>query len=138
MFVCERGQLADLLFGPPIIIPLQGTFAGHGDPIHLADATEELEHGAVRQPGGEPAIIFLEQDPANIAAQSAAAVELAGLLGLGANILALVQPGLAATGFPSRSGAAVHRCAAIGRGSLGNRHCPRWWAEWGAVAVGTE
>ena len=41
-------------------------------------------------------------------------------------------------GFPGRSEPAGCRCAAVGRESRDNRHCPRWWAGCGAVAVRTE
>jgi len=80
--------------GPPLFIALQGTLGGDGDTEHLADAAEVLEQGAVRQAGSEAAKVLLEQDSGNVAAQGPAAVELAGLLGLGAGIFALGQPAL--------------------------------------------
>jgi len=87
-------HLAHLGLGPPLFIALEGALAGHGDAEHLADAAEVLEQGAIGQAGSEATKVLLEQDSGEVAAQSAATVELPVLLSLGAGVLALGKPAL--------------------------------------------
>jgi hypothetical protein len=82
-------DIPHLGFFPKQGIPLEGAFAGH--PIHLNDADKELQQRAVGQAGGKAAIILLEENAGDIAAQCATTVNLVVLLRLlaGAYMFAL-------------------------------------------------
>ena len=73
---------------------MEGALAGHDHPVHLADAAEELQEGAVGQAGGKAAVVLLNEEAGDIAAQGAPGMELVLLLGLGAVALLPGQPAL--------------------------------------------
>ena len=86
--------LVNLLLRPPDRIALQSTFGRHRYGCDRAEATEILQEQTVGQAHGKGAEVLIEQRAGDIATQSSAAMELTGLLGLGAEVLVLIAPGL--------------------------------------------
>jgi hypothetical protein len=85
-------DLPDVGLRPPSIIALERALAGHGDARQLTEAAEPLQQGTVGQAGGKPAIILGQQQTSDIGPQSSAAVALAVLLRLAADLFTLAQP----------------------------------------------
>ena len=69
-------ERAHLLVGQPGLVALQGAFAGHRYFVHLAQAAEPLQEGAVGQTDGQFAVTQLQEGADDIAAESAAGVLL--------------------------------------------------------------
>jgi hypothetical protein len=73
---------------------LEGALGGHLHAAQFAEVAEELEQGAIGQPGREATWGLPDQDAGEVAPQGASAVELLVLLGLGAGLWVLTQPPL--------------------------------------------
>jgi hypothetical protein len=61
-------ERAQLFFGQPGLVALQGAFAGHRYFVHLAQAAEPLQEGAVGQPDCQFAVAQLQEGADDIAA----------------------------------------------------------------------
>jgi hypothetical protein len=79
---------------PPPEVALAGPLAGHDHAVHLADTAEELQEGTVGQADGKAAVVLLEQEAGEIAAQGTPGRELMVLRGLGADALLAGPPAL--------------------------------------------
>ena len=69
-------ERAHLFFRQPGFVALQGAFAGHRDLVHLAQAAEPLQEGAIGQTDCQFAVTQLQEGANKVAAKRAAGVFL--------------------------------------------------------------